>query len=341
VVPTGDVLLIDKYGAYLAVKEGLLVVRVREGGEWKDVTEVSPAQLDSIVVAVEGVSVSAAAIMLASAHGVDVVFLSGTKPICRLVSATYGSSLKVWVKQLKQALNEARRRELAISFVSGKIHNQAVVLRTFYKVESSSGRRLNLLKETIDALNELQASLNSVKDWKEAGRVEANAAYLYWKAVKELIPKELGFRKRLKRWSLPPNEKPDPFNIALNIGYSILAKEVWRATFIANLNPYVGFLHARRPGRISLVYDLMEEFRPIIVDRPIIKLARKDPQTLKQLHNENEENRRKATRQIWKTILEVIKETKPPLREEITSQARKLAYAILNNTQYQPYKARW
>ncbi len=337
----GDVLLIDKYGAYLAVKDGLFVVRVREGNEWKEVSRVSPAQLDAIVVSVEGVSVSAAAIMLAGAHGIDMNFLSGLKPVCRLVPATYGSSLKVWVKQLRQASNEARRRELAISFVAGKIHNQATVLRTFYKIELSSGRKLDLLKETITRLSELQHELNLVKDWREAGRVEANAAYVYWGAVKELVPRELGFRKRLKRWSLPPGKSPDPFNTALNIGYSILAREVWRAVFIANLNPYIGFLHARRPGRISLVYDLMEEFRPIVVDRPIIKLARKDPQTLKQLQSENEEIRRKASRQIWKTILETIKDTKPPLREEITSQARKLAYALLNNTQYTPYKARW
>jgi len=55
-------------------------------------------------------------------------------------------------------------------------------------------------------------------------------------AVKELASRELGFRKRLKRWSLSPGKSPDLFNIALNIEYSILAREVWRAVFIANLN---------------------------------------------------------------------------------------------------------
>lgn len=337
----GDVLLVDKYGAYLGVREGLFVVRVREGNEWKDLVEVSPAQLDSIVVAVEGVSISASAVILAGSHGIDLVFISGFNPVCRLLPATYGSSLKVWLRQARQSANEVRRAELAKSFVRGKIYNQMVVLRTFHKIEVSGGRRAEVLKEAVKELENFSSKLVGARDWREAGRVEANAAYVYWRAVKELIPKELGFTKRLKRWSLPPGEQPDSFNIALNIGYSILAKEVWRATFIANLNPYIGFLHARRPGRMSLVYDLMEEFRPVVVDRPLIKMARKEPNTIKQLRDNNEEDKRKATRQIWKTIISTLKETQPPLRNEIITQARKLAYAILNNTEYTPYKIRW
>ncbi len=336
----GDILFIDRYGAYLGVREGIFVVRVRENGEWKDVVEISPAQLDSIVITVEGVSISASAVILAGSHGIDLVFISGFNPVCRLLPATYGSSLKLWLKQVRQSLNRARRAELAKSFVRGKIYNQMVVLRTFHKVEMSSGRGSNILREAIKELEGFNYKLSKVDDWKDAGVVEANAAHIYWRAVRELIPKELGFTKRLKKWSLPPGEQPDPFNIALNIGYSILAKEVWRAVFIANLNPYVGFLHARRPGRMSLVYDLMEEFRPVVVDRPLIKMSRKETNTIKHL-KDDEENRRKAVRQIWKTITSTLKETQPPLRNEITTQARKLAHAILNNTEYIPYKIRW
>lgn len=342
----GDILLIDKYvidkyGAYLGVREGLFVVRVRENGEWREVAEVSPAQLDSIVIAVEGVSISSSAVVLAGSHGVDLAFISGPNPVCRLVPATYGSALKAWLEQLRQSLNRNRRARLAKSFVEGKIHNQMTILRTFHKVEISSGRKAEALREAAKRLEEFVHKLNEVREWRDAGAIEANAARVYWGAVKELVPKELGFSRRLKKWSLPPGEEPDPFNVALNIGYSILAKEVWRAIFIANLNPYIGFLHARRPGRMSLVYDLMEEFRPVIVDRPLIKMARKEPKTIKRLRDADEENRREAVRQVWKTVISTLKDTQPPLRNEITTQARKLAYALLNNTEYVPYKIRW
>lgn len=334
-------LLIDKYGSYLGVKNGLFVVKIKEKDKWVKLAEVSPAQIDSIVIAVDGVSITSAAMMLAGSRGIDVTFLSGYMPVCRVVPATYGSSIRIWAKQLRQSSSKERRKELAASFVSAKIHNQIMVLRTFYKVDTASGRKLESVREAISGMEELKKNLASAEDWRKVGVIEANAAYLYWRSVKEFLPKELGFEKRLKRWSLPHGESSDAFNIALNIGYSILSKEVWRAVFIANLNPYIGFLHARRPGRLSLVYDLMEEFRPIAVDRPLIKLARKDPQTIKHLKSQDEEARRKATRIVWKTVLELIREAKPPLREIITTQARRLAYAILNNTAYNPYKARW
>jgi CRISPR-associated protein Cas1 len=46
----------------------------------------------------------------------------------------------------------------------------------------------------------------------------------------------------------------------LNFGYqTILFPEVWKAVSHADLDFYAGFLHADRPGKPSLVLDLMEE----------------------------------------------------------------------------------
>jgi CRISPR-associated protein Cas1 len=41
----------------------------------------------------------------------------------------------------------------------------------------------------------------------------------------------------------------------------------------AGLDPYVGFLHADRPGKPSLALDLMEEFRPMLADRLVLTLV--------------------------------------------------------------------
>jgi hypothetical protein len=43
---------------------------------------------------------------------------------------------------------------------------------------------------------------------------------------------------------------------------------------IANLVPHLGFLHAPRRGRPSLALDLMEEFRPVLVDATVVRLTR-------------------------------------------------------------------
>ena len=41
------------------------------------------------------------------------------------------------------------------------------------------------------------------------------------------------------------------------------------------LDPYVGFFHTDRPGRMSLALDLMEEFRGVMADRFVLTLINK------------------------------------------------------------------
>ena len=38
------------------------------------------------------------------------------------------------------------------------------------------------------------------------------------------------------------------------------------------LDPYVGYLHTERPGRVSLALDMIEELRPVLADRFVLSL---------------------------------------------------------------------
>jgi CRISPR-associated protein Cas1 len=62
----------------------------------------------------------------------------------------------------------------------------------------------------------------------------------------------------------------DAVNSLLNYGYGILYSQVWGAVLNAGLEPFAGFLHVDRPGKPSLVLDLVEEFRQPVVDRAVI-----------------------------------------------------------------------
>jgi CRISPR-associated protein Cas1 len=55
-----------------------------------------------------------------------------------------------------------------------------------------------------------------------------------------------------------------PVNAMLNYAYAVLESQVRIATVSQGLDPHVGYLHACRPGRVALVYDLMEPLRPQI-----------------------------------------------------------------------------
>ena len=54
--------------------------------------------------------------------------------------------------------------------------------------------------------------------------------------------------------------------------YALLRHDVMSALESVGLDPAVGFLHTDRPGRPSLALDLMEEFRPHLADRLVLKM---------------------------------------------------------------------
>lgn len=64
-----------------------------------------------------------------------------------------------------------------------------------------------------------------------------------------------------------------PVNTMLNYAYAVLESQVRIATVSQGLDPAIGYLHVCRPGRVALVYDLMETLRPL-VDRSVLDYLR-------------------------------------------------------------------
>jgi CRISPR-associated protein Cas1 len=56
----------------------------------------------------------------------------------------------------------------------------------------------------------------------------------------------------------------------LNFGYTLLAHDVQSAVNIVGFDPYLGYLHYLHYGRPGLALDLMEEFRPLVVDAMVL-----------------------------------------------------------------------
>ena len=61
----------------------------------------------------------------------------------------------------------------------------------------------------------------------------------------------------------------------LSFAYTLLAGICGAALETVGLDPYVGFLHTDRPGRMSLALDMMEEFRSVMADRFVLTLVNK------------------------------------------------------------------
>ncbi len=273
--------------------------------------------------------------MLAMSFGIDLVFMRGSKPVGRIIPYKYGTLMRNWALQVK--LHESGGSVfIAKKILEGKLHNQRMVLLEYARRFRGSGRDAGLLEEKSAEIMDRMIELGRACSVEELIVVEGHAAKAYWTGISHILPEEIGFNHRYTRSNPPPGEL-DPFNIALNIGYGLLRKEVWRAVFLAGLNPYLGFLHKPRGGRPALVLDLMEEFRPVSVDRPLVGLAKTDKKVMLELAKKDGG----ASRIIWSHILKYMKESSPPHTELINSQARKLVLHIQGVHKYEPYKSRW
>ncbi len=134
-------------------------------------------------------------------------------------------------------------------------------------------------------------------------------------------------------------------NAALNYGYGILYGQVERALVLAGLDPYGGFIHADRPGKPSLVFDLIEEFRQVVVDRTIVAMTTRGTHLDMDERGSLEQTTRRA---IAEKVLERLEAAerygrkRVPLRVIIQSQARHIATFVRGDrSSYQPFIARW
>ena len=96
---------------------------------------------------------------------------------------------------------------------------------------------------------------------------EGIASRNYFEAMSGLVNEEFAFEKRTKRYAA------DPFNTMLNIGYSLLTKEIRGELENRGLNPYFGFVHKDKPGHPALASDLIEEWRTVLVDSAVMSLV--------------------------------------------------------------------
>ena len=86
----------------------------------------------------------------------------------------------------------------------------------------------------------------------------------------------------------------------LSFGYALLANDLHAAVNVLGFDPYCGYLHADRYGRPSLALDLMEEFRPVVVDSVVLACLNKRviqaddfAVSLGEVHNLTPEGRKK------------------------------------------------
>lgn len=255
-------LIISGYGIRLGVKNGYILVKSSDRAR-----EVSPSDVDQVVIATSGVSITAKFLRLLMRYGIDLVVLdSRGYPVSRFyhpyITRTSDSRRAQYLSYLNGLAGEVAK---VIAYC--KLMNQATYLARLSK--SLGVSELREAAYTLESLaNEaMQVSESELQQLrKEVMKVEARGARTYWSSIAYILPKDVGFEGR-------DQDGGDVVNITLNYGYGIIYSECWKAIALAGLDPYAGFLHTERSGRPVLTYDLIEIFRVVAVDSVVISMV--------------------------------------------------------------------
>ncbi len=335
-------LIVEQYGTFVRKHQG----RLRVHKDKEVLQEVPLLHLEQVLIVGGGIGISSDAIRACCEQGTPIHFLSSQgRAEASLYSAGLTGTVLTRRAQLR-AYDDERGVRVALAFTTGKLHNQANVLRYAGKYRKEAAPEVYaelmlLAQEVFDHERELAGMrATQIEDVRDVILgIEARGAQRYWAGIRLLVPEALGWPGRETRGAL------DPFNSALNYGYGVLQTQVERALVLAGLDPYGGFLHADRPGKSSLIFDLIEEFRQAVVDRTILGLATRGVAIEQDDEGRLVEGtRRKLAEKVFERLeaTELYEGKRQPLRIVLQCQARHLATFLRGDrAEYTPFVAGW
>jgi len=258
-----NTLFITTDGTYLS-KEGQ-AVKVTLKKETR--LRVPLINLDGIVC-FGGVGCSPSLMAACATAGVTISFHSRHGGFRAAVNGFSPGNVLLRRTQYRVTDDPGRACQIARNIVSAKIANCRTVLLRAVR-DTSNADTAVLLQQTARAMLDPLDSARKATCLDALRGNEGDAAAKYFGVFQHLIgdpDSKFRFRGRSRR---PPL---DEVNALLSFLYSMLTHDCRSACEAAGLDAAVGFLHRDRPGRPGMALDLMEEFRPFLVDRLVLSL---------------------------------------------------------------------
>lgn len=214
---------------------------------------------------------SPALIGVCAQRNIELSFMSGNGRFLARVTGEVKGNVTLRKQQYRVSDDREKSIKIARNFILGKVYNSRWVLE---RAGRDYAMRLDaeLIRKKSLYLAQSMKNIRMCENSEELLGLEGEAASVYFSVFDELIlqqKKDFYFHGRNKR---PPL---DNVNAMLSFAYSLLASMCGSALESVGLDPYVGFFHTDRPGRMSLALDLMEEFRSIMADRFVLTLINK------------------------------------------------------------------
>ncbi|MFH4665048.1 CRISPR-associated endonuclease Cas1 [Vibrio cidicii] len=195
-------------------------------------------------------------------NDICVVWLSQSGQYLGCMSAPFQGDPLLTTAQVSSKEDPQVRLQLAKFFIRSKLNNALGVMRRHGKKHQRNKeqeKRLVALREQLDG----HSTLASIRG------TEGAAARDYFAWFRQQFSPEWGFTTRNRQ---PPK---DPINAMLSYGYTLLFHNLRALVEARGLLPHLGYLHGNQPRQPALVLDLMEGYRPWLVDELVLQLASK------------------------------------------------------------------
>lgn len=220
------------------------------------------------IVCFNYVGISPKLMSLCVDNNIQVVFLNEYgKFMARITGGVKGNVL-LRRTQYRYADDISKSFEASRNFIIGKIVNCRTVINRAIRDHGVSVD-IDQLRGALEKLSTAVENVKAASNTDELRGIEGDAARTYFSIFNNLILQqkdEFYFTERSRR---PPM---DNINAMLSYAYTLLTYEMESALETVGLDPYVGFMHTDRPGRVSLALDMIEELRPYIAERFVISL---------------------------------------------------------------------
>ena len=249
---------LNEPGSYIRLDGGRIKVQRND----EELLSVPIEKVDQILVGDEG-AISFAVLRTLASRGASLVLQSKTgEPLSALLPLV-DTRASLRAAQHKRLADASFTLHIARSIVAAKIANSRLLLRRYYRFRpgGESGADTEMQRLQLQAPH--AADLDTLRGFEGA------AAKAYFAAWRGLLPAQwqshFGPRSRQ-----PPR---DAVNALLSYGYAVLYQNTLTLAAARGLDVHYGHLHAVRDGHPSLVSDLVEEFRALVVDTVVLKLA--------------------------------------------------------------------
>lgn len=234
-------------GAGIAYRDRRIVVQKEER-----VLASAPIEPLECIEIYGNVQITTQAMQACIKHRINVGMFSATGfYIGNLISAENLFGVTLGYAQTTRTRDRDFCIQMARKMIEAKIHNQKVILRKYTDAQT---------KDVSNAILYITTMQKKIATVHEIMGIEGSVARMYFHTLGTAFDEEFAFAKRSRR------PAADPYNALINFGYAVLQSQIFGKLILRGIHPCMGMVHSNRDNKHALVFDMMEEWRPVIVD---------------------------------------------------------------------------